>query len=378
MPDLQAVRLLALAGNIDALIAEIRLHTPLQALAQRGGFSLEERSFHDCSAADLRRADVLIVQRGLGQRVARLQRQMRRQGGTVLYEIDDLLTELPDHVSNQGRVLAQREHLLDCMRQADLVTVSTERLGRTLMPPHWQVVPNYALPLGDAAMPPLQAGHPVTFVLASMEALAPHALYQALRELPAGLARVVAVGPVAASLAAAGVMVESHPLMPRRAFITWVRSLPNPVAVIPLEDSRFAACKSAIKWFDYGEAGVPVLCSAVSPYCEVVEPGRTGWLVANDASAWQQALTQVAMAGEWRQQVAQAAREAVRARHTLDLTVQAWAAAITHAQQLRQQAGAPSSAGLTRWRDALALTLDAVGRPLRRFNRARLARRQQR
>ena len=176
---MQAVRLLALAGNIDALIAEIRLHTPLQALAQRGGFSLEERSFHDCSAADLRRADVLIVQRGLSQRVARLQRLMRRQGGTVLYEIDDLLTELPDHVSNQGRVLAQREHLLDCMRQADLVTVSTERLGRTLMPPHWQVVPNYALPLGDAAMPPLQAGHPVTFVLASMEALAPHALYQA-------------------------------------------------------------------------------------------------------------------------------------------------------------------------------------------------------
>jgi hypothetical protein len=123
---------------------------------------------------------------------------------------------------------------------------------------------------------------------------------------------------------------------------------------------------------------VPVLCSAVSPYCEVVEPGRTGWLVANDASAWQQALTQVAMSGERRQQVAQAAREAVRARHTLDLTVQAWAAAITHAQQLRQQAGSPSSAGLTRWRDALALTLDAVGLPLRRFNRARLARRQQR
>jgi hypothetical protein len=375
---LQAVRLLALAGDIDALIAEIRLRTPLQALVQRGGFSLEARSFHDCSAADLRRADVLIVQRGLNQRVARLQRQMRRQGGTVLYEIDDLLTELPDHVSNQGRILARRHDLLDCMRQADLVTVSTERLGRTLMPPHWRVIPNYALPLGDAAMPPLRADRPVTFVLASMEALAPHALYQALRGLPAGLACVVAVGPAAASLAAAGVAVESHPLMPRQAFLAWVRALPNPVAVIPLEDSRFAACKSAIKWFEYGEAGVPVLCSDVSPYREVVDPGRTGWLVASDASAWQHALTQVAMDGERRQQVARAAREAVRARHTLDLTVQAWASAITHARQLRQQAASPSAPGLTRWRDALAFALDAVGLPLRRFNRARLARRQQR
>lgn len=372
------MRLLALAGDIDALIAAIRLRTPLQALVQRGGFSLEARSFHDCSAADLRRADVLIVQRGLSQRVARLQRQMRRQGGTVLYEIDDLLTELPDHVSNQGRVLARRQDLLDCMRQADLVTVSTERLGRTLMPPHWQVVPNYALPLGDAAMPPLRCDRPVTFVLASMEALAPHAVYEALHALQPGLARVVAVGPAAASLAAAGVAVESHPLMSRQAFMSWVRALPNPVAVIPLEDSRFAACKSAIKWFEYGEAGVPVLCSDVSPYSEVVEPGRTGWLVASDASAWQQALTQVAMDGERRQQVAQAAREAVRAHHTLDLTVQAWASAITHAQQLRQQAGSPSAAGLTRWRDALAFALDAVVQPLRRFNRARLARRQQR
>ncbi len=375
---MQAVRLLALAGDIDALIAEIRLRTPLQALVQRGGFSLEARSFHDCSVADLRRADVLIVQRGLSQRVARLQRQMWRQGGTVLYEIDDLLTELPDHVSNHARVLARRQDLQDCMRQADLVTVSTERLGMTLKLPHWHVVPNYALPLGDAALPALRSDRPVSFVLASMEALAPHALYQALRALPASLARVVAVGPAAASLAAAGVAVESHPLMSRQAFMTWVRALPNPVAVIPLEDSRFAACKSAIKWFEYGEAGVPVLCSDVSPYREVVEPGRTGWLVAGDASAWQQALTQVATDAELRRQVAQAAREAVRARHTLDLTVQAWAAAIARAQQLRQQAGSPGAADLARWRDTLAFALDAVGLPLRRFNRARLARRQPR
>lgn len=372
------MRLLALAGDIDALIAGIRLRTPLQALVQRGGFSLEARSFHDCSAADLRRADVLIVQRGLSQRVARLQRLMRRQGGTVLYEIDDLLTELPDHVSNQGRVLARRQDLLDCMRQADLVTVSTERLGMTLKPPHWHHVPNYALPLGDAAMPAQRSDRPVTFVLASMEALAPHAVYQALRTLPASLARVVAVGPAAASLAAAGVAVESHPLMPRQTFMTWVRALPNPVAVIPLEDSRFAACKSAIKWFEYGEAGVPVLCSDVSPYREVVDPGRTGWLVAGDASAWQLALTRVATDAELRRQVARAARETVRAHHTLDLTVQAWAAAIARAQQLRPQAGSPGAVGLTRWRDALAFALDTVGLPLRRFNRARLARRQPR
>ena len=39
---------------------------------------------------------------------------------------------------------------------------------------------------------------------------------------------------------------------PRALGIDFARQLPNPVAVIPLEDSRFAACKSAIKWFEYG------------------------------------------------------------------------------------------------------------------------------
>ena len=43
----------------------------------------------------------------------------------------------------------------------------------------------------------------------------------------------------------------------RAAFLELARGLRNAVAVIPLEASRFAACKSAIKWFDYAEAGIP-------------------------------------------------------------------------------------------------------------------------
>lgn len=373
MPPL---RLLALAGDIDALIAEIRLRTPLQALAQRTACSLAFCSFHDCSQADLRQADVLIVQRAFSPCVARLQRQLRRQGGAVIYEIDDLLTELPAHVSNQAQVLAHRQDLLDCLQGADLVTVSTERLGQTLAPPHWQVVPNYALPLGDVPLPAADAGQPVTLVLASMEALAHGALHKALQGLPAAAARVVAVGPAAASLQAAGLAVECQPLMPRHAFITWVRALPNAVAVIPLEDSRFAACKSAIKWFEYAEAGVPVICSDVSPYREVIDNGRTGWLVANEAAAWRQALMALIAQPGKRAQVARAARMAVRAGYSLDLTVQAWERAIERARYLRQSAPTPHGDALTEAGDALAFAADALRLPLRRFNRARLARRQ--
>ncbi len=368
-----ALRLLVLAGDVDSLITEIRLRTPLQALARRAGISLAWRSFHEASLADLRQADVLIVQRAFSQRVARLQRQVHRQGGTVIYEIDDLLTELPTHVSNHRQVLARRVDLLACMRQADLLTVATEKLGQALAPPHWQVVPNCAVPLGDAALPPVEANQPVTLVLASMEGLAPSALHEALRGLPPDAARVVAVGPAAASLVAAGVTLESQALMPRDAFIRWVRALPNPVAVIPLEASRFASCKSAIKWFEYAEAGVPVLCSNLSPYREVIEDGRTGWLVADQTQAWRRALQTVIEGGPQRQQVAQAARAVVRTHHTLDLTVQAWERAIARAQGLRQSDPRPAAGALADGRDALAFAADALSQPLRRLNRARLA-----
>ena len=218
----------------------------------------------------------------------------------------------------------------------------------------------------------------MTLVLASMEALAGGPLPEALRTLPQGAARVVAVGPAAASLAAAGVSLESHALMPREAFIRWVRALPNPVAVIPLEDSRFAACKSAIKWFEYAEAGVPVVCSDVSPYREVVEDGRTGWLVAHQTQAWRHALQAVIANTEQRQQVALAARKVVRARHTLDQTARAWEHAIAQAQRLRQCEPHAAAGTLADLRDALAFAAEAVALPLRRLNRARLAQRHRR
>ena len=55
------MRLLALAGDVTATVAQIRLVTPLQALCLQQGWTLQLKSFHDCAATDLAQADVLIV-----------------------------------------------------------------------------------------------------------------------------------------------------------------------------------------------------------------------------------------------------------------------------------------------------------------------------
>lgn len=375
------MKLLALAGDISALVAQIRVASPLQALAEADGHTLVQRSFHDCTRDDLAAADVLVVQRGLNARAWRLQRWMRQRGGAVVYDIDDLLTELPPHISNQAAVAAQLRWLPRCLAESDALSVSTARLqqmlAESLVLPPAVVVPNHALP-PDGRPLPAQTTGPVSLLFASTENLAVDALFPALRalqEAQPGLQTVV-VGPPGAAFEAAGLRVQRHALMPRAAFLEFARSLPNPVGVVPLEDSRFAAGKSAVKWLYYAGIGVPTLCSDVSPYAEVLVQGHNGWLVPNTAAAWEAALREVLADPAARQRVAHTARDEVQHRHGLGLTLEAWRQVIALARQQRVEQPPRASTLGERWQDwGAALAESSLGR-LRALNRARLAQRQ--
>jgi glycosyltransferase involved in cell wall biosynthesis len=367
------VKLLALAGDADELIPLIRLRNPLEMLAQQEGWSFDLRSFHDCPWALLAQADVLIVQRGLSARALGLQRMARHRGAAVIYEIDDLLTDLPAHISNRLFVQAAQPWLVQCLANCDLVTVSTERLALELAVSPFAVVPNAAWPPELLPIPAARPGEPVSLLLASTEQLATDFLFPALQALSGSGVQIVAVGPPAQRLAAAGIPVRGHDLMPREQWIPWVRQLPNAVAVIPLESSRFAACKSAIKWFEYSHAGIPVLASAVSPYADVIEDGLTGALVANSAVAWEVALRRAIGDVAWRTSMARAAQADVRERFSVDHMLQAWRAAIAQAQALRQQTMLPRAGVAERLRWHLWRALEAPRLALRSFNRQRLA-----
>ena len=374
------MRLLALAGDITALVAQIRVVTPLQALCEQEGSTLALRSFHDCTRADLAAADVLVVQRGLDPRAWRLQRWMRQRGGAVVYDIDDLLTELPAHISNQAAVAGQLQWLRRCLEESDALAVSTDPLRRmlaeTLVLPPAVVVPNHALP-PDGRPLPAQGEGPVTLLFASTENVAVQAIFPALlalqREQPA--LQIAVVGPPGAAFEAAGLRVQRQPLLPREAFLDFARCLPNPVAVVPLEDSRFAAGKSAVKWLYYAGIGVPTLCSAVSPYAEVVDAGRTGWLVNNTAQAWESALRAVIADAPARLRVAEAARRQVVAHHGLHVTLAAWRQVLELAVQQRQARALPLPGPAQRVQDLLALMSEGSLGRLRALNRARLAKR---
>jgi hypothetical protein len=143
------------------------------------------------------------------------------------------------------------------------VSVSTARLGQALAADvkRWHEVPNSALQLFNGVPAPI-AGAPVHLVLAASDHLQGGAALSALKTVlarqPTQL-QVVAISRAADTLVQAGIACQPWPALPRAAFVARVRALPNAVAVIPLRDTPFNACKSAIKFFDYGAAGLPVL-----------------------------------------------------------------------------------------------------------------------
>lgn len=73
-------------------------------------------------------------------------------------------------------------------------------------------------------------------------------------------------------------------------FVAWFRTVAKSfdVAIAPLRDSEFNACKSDLKFLDYSAADLPVLLSEVASYASAAEGGAV--LVANTADDWQRAI----------------------------------------------------------------------------------------
>ncbi len=373
------MRVLAASSDAQSLITQIRVTTPLQAVLTRADDSLRVDSYPYIRLAELAGADVLVAQRGISARHLRLMQAMRARGGAVICEIDDLLTETAPHLVLHAALERARPWVQRCLAAAHVVTTSTPRLAAALaaFANQIHVVPNHGHPLPDTALPQPQPGAPATVLLAASDSLAATALYPALRELVAARGsamQIVGVGRAGVDAAAAGLPVQRHPMLSRERFVALARSLPNAVAVIPLDDSCFSSCKSAIKWFDYAEAGLPTITSQWPPYADVMENGRTGCLVPDDQTAWHAVLSHALDDSGWRLRVAQAARAQVRTHHHAGLTHAAWERALALALSLRGASSAPQPwwASL---RDQVADPLDSAVVSLRRVNRQRLEQR---
>lgn len=307
-------------------IGDIRLLQPLEILEREQVVALKTASMYRPGTENLDWADVVILQRVGDPYSVNLVIRLRRRNKYVVFDIDDLLTDVPHFLSDAEPSRKLKRFLEDCLAMSSLVTVSTARLKNALQRynPKTEIVQNGAArPTGVCNQ---QSETPVNLIVASsdtvrLDFIAP-VLADLQRKYPNEL-NITAIGPPGDFLVRHGVDCQRLAKMSYADFRGTLPRLDNAVGIIPLDESLFSGCKSAIKYFDYALAGIPSICSDVPPYSDVIADGNTGLLVENTPDAWALAITRLMDSAE-RTRIAAQARAYCEATHTTATTAQQW------------------------------------------------------
>jgi glycosyltransferase involved in cell wall biosynthesis len=346
-------KIVVLSDRPGSTLTRIRLGVPLQFLADELNINLVFRSFAAFDFSELRGTDFFIAQRGAHRRAYSILDIINRVGGAYVCEIDDLLTEIPDFLGHHSGLIENKNIITGLISRAALVTCTQEKLRQQMLRFNKQarICGNYGDPY---LLPRYQArqdtggGSIVTILIAASDRILVHFLMDALaRILKAHPERVklVVVGPIGDEFRKCGVDARYVDIIPHLEFTDFASGLENPIGVIPLDDSEFSSCKSAVKYFDYSVAGLVTVCSNVTPYKDVIVNGVNGVLVANTTEAWFDALNALVVDGALRADIAHRAAKHVRELHGLDVVMTQWYDVID-TMLLRVRVPAPVMSGL--------------------------------
>lgn len=371
------MKIIILADEPRSTLTRIRLIEPLHRLVSAKGYQLRIKKFASFCDDDLCWADVFVVQRGSTRKALEVAHDIKSAGKPFIYEIDDLLTDIPDFLPHHGGYVKNREKIFECMNLASAVTVTTPKLGRTLnlATSKYFVCPNYARALNDAPFAVSEAhGDVVTLVLASSDKVLIDFVLEPIRSLQAKFGeklKLIVVGPIGERIRSAGIFAEFHDLLSYDDFNKFMRGLSNPIGVIPLDDSIFSSCKSPVKYFDYTTAGMPVICSNVSPYMDVICSGVDGMLVENTTEDWVNRLTDLIESRELRQSLVSGATKTVRNSHRIEDTICRWDELLQKLVPEEQRASKRGFKVKTSLGQLVRLRVSKLIRPLRDLNRLR-------
>lgn len=98
------------------------------------------------------------------------------------------------------------------------------------------------------------------------------------------------------------------------------------IGIAPLLAGDFEACKTSLKYREYGGCGVAGVYSAVPPYVDDVRDGETGLLVDNDVDAWVAGLRRLIDSVSTRRTIAANALADVERKFSPRISAQRWRA----------------------------------------------------
>jgi O-antigen biosynthesis protein len=329
-PLSQTPRVVCMVPHTSNGLFQFRVLMPLNNWAKRFGGNVRYRVLGEHHADDLIWGDVFLFQRIGGAYTLHLIKALQAHNKRVVFEIDDLLTELPDFLAHHRGSPEIQQSLLDAISLADAVTTTTSRLASRLkhINPAVHCVPNCVMTLPAERLAHNENVIPkATLIVASSDTVMVDFLITPLKTILKKYGtdiRLVVVGPIDKALAKGGLAFERLPILSYMEFKELLQTLINPIGLIPLDDSVFSSCKSPIKFFDYAAAQIPAVCSDVPPYNDYVQNGHTGLLVKNDDQAWTHAIETLINSVEDRKRLSLAARAHTLETHLENRAGDAW------------------------------------------------------
>jgi glycosyltransferase involved in cell wall biosynthesis len=267
-------------------------------------------------------ADVIVGQRVVGNS-STLWQVLARSPAKLVYELDDDLFSIDARTNPHAAYFKQplvRGNLVDNIRVADLVTVSTEPLADVVrkINPNVVVLPNCVRDEVFTTEAPLRRGKADGITQLGWQGSHTHdADWAVCRQ---AVIDALAVDPGIRMRFLGAHHFEGMPVgtnqvdrMPWQPDITkhYKRVARFDVSLAPLADTAFNRSKSGLRAQESLALGVPVIASDVPAYRPVVEHGRTGLLVRT-RKEWAAAIDEL-RDPVLREVMGQAGRQAARA-----------------------------------------------------------------
>ncbi|GAB2883876.1 hypothetical protein GCM10027046_10470 [Uliginosibacterium flavum] len=236
--------------------------------------------------------DVMIFQRQItDEQINSMQQYRKLIPAKMIFELDDYLPNLPlSSIHRKDMPPDILRNLRRAMALCDRVVVSTEPLKAAMHNFHPEIVvlPNYLPPAQWGGLPSRGPHTPARKPRVGWAGGAGHTGdLRLIREVVQALQDKVEW--VFFGMIPEGVhpdSVECHISVSLRDYPTSLAVLDLDLALAPLEDNRFNACKSNLRLLEYGICGYPVIASDAPPY----RCGLPVTLVKNRFKDWVEAI----------------------------------------------------------------------------------------